>query len=110
MSVEVRPLRPKDVDWLAELHNVAFADYAVPAVLDGAALQTYLEETDVDLSLSRLVPVGGRAAVELRAEAFNLLNTDNFGNPNGTFGTASFGTITTAFDPRVVQLAVKVRF
>jgi len=54
LSVEVRPLRPQDVDWLADLHNVAFADYAVPAVLDGAALRTYLEETDVDLSLSRV--------------------------------------------------------
>jgi hypothetical protein len=65
---------------------------------------------NVDLSLSRLVPAGGRAAVEVRAEAFNLLNRVNFGNPNGTFGGASFGTITTAFDPRVVQLAVKMRF
>ena len=57
MSVEVRPLRPQDVDWLAELHNVAFADYAVPAVLDAAALRTYLDETDVDLSLSRVALV-----------------------------------------------------
>lgn len=62
MSVEVRPLRPQDADWLAELHNVAFADYAVPAVLDGAALRTYIEETDVDLSLSRVALVDGMPA------------------------------------------------
>jgi len=65
---------------------------------------------NVDLSLSRLVPVGERAGIEVRAEVFNLLNTVNYGQPNGTFGGASFGTITTAFDPRVVQLAAKVRF
>ena len=56
------------------------------------------------------VPVGGGTALELRAEAFNLLNTPPFGNPNGVAGTAAFGTITTAGDPRVVQLAVKYLF
>jgi hypothetical protein len=30
--------------------------------------------------------------------------------PNAVLGAASFGTITTAGDPRVVQLAVKVVF
>jgi len=33
-----------------------------------------------------------------------------FGLPNGVFGTAAFGSITTAGDPRVVQLAAKVLF
>ena len=32
------------------------------------------------------------------------------GPPNGVFGSAAFGTITSAGDPRVVQLAVKVYF
>jgi hypothetical protein len=36
--------------------------------------------------------------------------TANLGNPNGTFGGSTFGSITTALDPRVVQLAVKVLF
>ena len=43
-------------------------------------------------------------------EAFNLLNTVQFGAPNGTVGNTAFGTITTAFDPRVIQLAVKIKF
>jgi hypothetical protein len=65
----------------------------------------------VDLAISRRIPLttSGLAA-ELRAEAFNLLNTPPLGNPNGVLGSASFGTITTAGDPRVVQLAVKVLF
>jgi len=39
-----------------------------------------------------------------------LLNTANFGSPAAQLGPASFGTITTALDPRVVQLAAKVWF
>jgi hypothetical protein len=65
---------------------------------------------NVDVALSRRVPVGGSNALELRAEAFNLLNRPQFGNPNGVAGTAAFGTVTTAGDPRVVQLAVKYLF
>ena len=65
---------------------------------------------NVDVSVSRRVPLAGTTSLELRAEAFNLLNTPPLGNPNGVAGTAAFGTITTAGDPRVVQLAVKYLF
>jgi hypothetical protein len=64
---------------------------------------------DVDLGLVRRVPVG-RDAIELRVEVFNLLNTPPLGSPAGVLGAASFGTITTAGDPRVVQLALKFVF
>jgi hypothetical protein len=47
---------------------------------------------------------------DLRAEAFNLFNTVNYGQPNGTFGSAAFGQITSAGDPRIVQLAVRIGF
>jgi len=65
---------------------------------------------DVDLSVMRRVPVGRARSLELRLEVFNLLNTANFNAPAAQFGTASFGTITTALDPRVVQLAAKFWF
>jgi hypothetical protein len=65
---------------------------------------------DVDLALMRRVHVGSRQAVELRVEVFNLLNTPNLGAPNAVLGAANFGTITTAFDPRVVQVALKFSF
>ena len=63
----------------------------------------------VDLALLRRVPVG-RRAVELRAEIFNLLNTPPLGAPAAVLGAPNFGSITTAGDPRVVQLALKVMF
>jgi hypothetical protein len=65
---------------------------------------------NVDLAVSRRVPIQARMSVELRVEVFNLLNTPAFGNPNGQFGTGAFGTITSAGDPRVAQLAVKIHF
>ena len=65
---------------------------------------------NVDMALARRIPVHAGQAIEVRAEAFNLLNTANLGAPNAVLGAANFGTITTAFDPRVIQLAVKFLF
>jgi carboxypeptidase family protein len=65
---------------------------------------------DVDLALMRRLPVGHGNAVQVRAEVFNLLNTANFGAPAAVLGAANFGTVTTALDPRVVQVAVKYLF
>jgi hypothetical protein len=65
---------------------------------------------NVDLAAMRLVPAGRNRVIELRAEVFNLLNTVNFGAPAAVLGAANFGTITSALDPRVVQLAVKFSF
>jgi hypothetical protein len=65
--------------------------------------------SNLDLAVTRRVPVVGKA-VELRAEVFNLTNTPPLGAPNTTVGAAAFGTISSAGDPRVVQLAVKFVF
>jgi hypothetical protein len=65
---------------------------------------------DVDLALMRRIGIGGGKAFELRAEFFNLLNTPPLGAPAAVLGAANFGTITSAGDPRVMQLAVKFLF
>jgi hypothetical protein len=65
---------------------------------------------DVDLALIRRVPMQAGTSIEIRAEISNLFNTVNLGAPNGVAGTAAFGTITSALDPRVGQLAVKLLF
>ena len=68
--------------------------------------------SNVDLAISRRIPVpmGSGTGLELRAEAFNLLNTPPFANPGATLGTTTFGVISSAGDPRVVQLAAKFLF
>ena len=60
-------------------------------------------------ALIRRVPIGPQA-IELRAEIFNLLNTPPLGAPAAVLGAGNFGTITSAGDPRVVQLALKFVF
>jgi Carboxypeptidase regulatory-like domain len=65
---------------------------------------------NLDLALMRRIRLSTGRNLEIRAEAFNVTNTPPLGAPNGTFGAAAFGTITSAGDPRVIQLAVKVIF
>ena len=65
---------------------------------------------NLDLALTRRVRLPGPTTLELRAEVFNATNTPPLGAPNTTAGSAAFGTITSAGDPRVVQLAVKCIF
>lgn len=65
---------------------------------------------NLDVAIIRRVPLASTKALEFRVEAFNLTNTPPLGAPNGVFGSAAFGTITTAGDPRVIQLAAKFVF
>jgi hypothetical protein len=64
----------------------------------------------VDLAVARRVPLGGSSSLELRAEFFNLFNRVNFRAPNANRSAPGFGTITQAYDPRQIQLGVKVHF
>lgn len=63
-----------------------------------------------DVMLGKFFTITERVRTEFRAEAFNVTNTPPLGNPNGSFGNAAFGTITTALDPRVFEFVVKVHF
>jgi hypothetical protein len=63
---------------------------------------------DLDLALVKHAALFGETGVEFRAELFNVTNTPAFGQPNGSFGAAAFGSITnTITDPRVMQLAIR---
>ncbi len=48
--------------------------------------------------------------MQFRAEFFNTLNRVNFNNPNVTQSAGGFGSITSAQDPRIGQLALKLLF
>lgn len=76
---------------------------ARPADADGPGAWT------TDLSLVKRFRLD-RFTADVRAEAFNLFNTVNYGNPNTSYPSASFGAITSAGDPRIVQLAVRLGF
>ena len=55
--------------------------------------------------------LGTTRGLELRLEAFNLLNNFNWGNPATTLDSPTFGQITSqAGDPRILQFGIKYGF
>jgi Carboxypeptidase regulatory-like domain/TonB-dependent Receptor Plug Domain len=64
----------------------------------------------VNFSVSKRFPIGGRARLEFRAEVYNLLDHNNFGNPDTNISNAAVGTITTADDGRNMQLGFRLTF
>lgn len=67
-------------------------------------------EINADMALMKLFSLPERAKFELRAEAFNTFNHTNLGNPTSTLTSSSFGKITSAGSPRILQFAAKLIF
>ena len=63
-----------------------------------------------DLSIFKNFDFASHHRIQVRIEGFNIWNQPRFGQPNGTFGSATFGQITTADDGRVIQLGLKYIF
>ena len=56
------------------------------------------------------VPLGDQTRIQVRFEAFNVLNKTNFRAPNANRSLGNYGTITGTFDARQLQLGVKLTF
>jgi len=68
-------------------------------------------QTNFDVGLSRHFRVTERLGLSFRAEAFNVLNTPQFGLPNATIGAANAGFIESVINPeRQLQLALRLTF
>jgi hypothetical protein len=70
-------------------------------------------QLNLDLGVQKSFSVTERSAMDFRVEVFNFTNTPKFGQPvnDRAAGPAVFGLITsTVSNPRVVQLALKLRF
>jgi hypothetical protein len=80
--------------------------------------------TDFDTAISKFIPLHEALQLEARAECFNCFNHTNYANPGGAIngsGTgvtnggsalsgSTFGTITAANPPRILQLSLKMDF
>jgi hypothetical protein len=65
---------------------------------------------NADLMIGKTFRITERVNAEFRAEAFNVSNTPPLSDPNGTFGSASFGSITSAGNPRDFEFVAKIHF
>jgi len=64
-----------------------------------------------DFAVFKRTSIYERANVEFRAEFFNLFNHPQFGPPNGTQNSATFGDVTNTINlPRLVQFGLKFGF
>ncbi len=65
---------------------------------------------NVNLALIKDVPIGTAVRLQLRAEAFNLLNGTNLDLPDAFFGSPTFGQVLSAGSPRRMQFGVRAVF
>jgi hypothetical protein len=65
---------------------------------------------NADLMIGKTFRITERFNLELRAEAFNVSNTPPLNDPNGSFGSAAFGSIAAAGNPRDFEFVAKLHF
>ncbi len=65
---------------------------------------------NADLMIGKTFRLTERFSLETRAEVFNVSNTPPLADPNGSFGSAAFGSITSAGSPRVFEFVAKIHF
>jgi hypothetical protein len=87
--------------------------YVVPAAgVQGTVTRNSLRgpaTAEFDFSALKNFTISEKLTAQLRAEAFNIINHPNFGNPNAIISNGNVGTITaTSFDNRDLQFALKL--
>ena len=65
---------------------------------------------NIDFAIHRIFSLTERYKLQFRAELFDFPNHPEFNNPNTTLTANTFGQITTARNPRILQLALKLNF
>lgn len=63
-----------------------------------------------DVQVSKDTAITESTRLEMRLEMFNVWNHAQFNNPTSNMNSGLFGEVTSARDPRVLQLAAKVYF
>ncbi len=92
------------------------SSFVLPGPLDYGQLGRGLPirtpgQKDVDFSLIKQTSIHEGINLEFRAEFFNLFNWVNFGAPNATVDSTTYGYISsTTVSPRIIQFGLKLAF
>jgi hypothetical protein len=65
---------------------------------------------NTDMSLMKRFDLPGTVLFQVRVDAFNLFNQDNYGAPVSSMSSTSFGLNTNNFGRRIIQLGGKFTF
>lgn len=112
--------RPNVVaDWhvanptIKQWFNTSAFTRQVAGTLGNAGRNTILGPSNwnLDAALWRTFRITESKKMDLRMEAFNVLNHTRFNNPGTALSSGNtLGQITSALDPRILQLALKLNF
>ncbi len=83
--------------------NSAFGDSGVGNV-EGPGLQSY------DISIAKIFPFRERYSLRFQMDAFNAFNVSNFNGLDTNRSDAAFGTLSSAYPPRNLQMQLKLTF
>ena len=106
------PELPADQRTLARWFNTAaFSNPAAftfgnspRSVLRGPGIVT------TDLTVEKSIGLAGRTKLDVRVEAYNLLNRANFNIPGFTLGAPDFGVVSSARSARTIQIGTRLSF
>jgi hypothetical protein len=108
----VSPARPAGLSQVLEYFNTAAFTAAANGTFGNTGRNILRGPGffDMDVALFKNFFITERSRLQFRAEAFNIENRPNFQNPSSAINSATFGRITSTYDPRLIQFALKLAF
>ena len=103
-----KPAHPTKSEWFVP------SAFGVPSFAYGNSPRNFLRSphvADADFSLFKTFHFGDSATLSFRAEAFNILNIQNYGTPDSTVGDPNEGVISSnVLSPRQLQLGLHLQY
>ncbi len=65
---------------------------------------------DFDMALYKDFRLTEHKTIEFRSEFFNIFNHTNFNGVSTNYGAGNFGHVTSAFDPRIMEMVLRFEF
>jgi len=106
------PTRPAEVDPVWQWFNTAAFVHNAEGTFGNSGRNILFGPgyANVDMAVTKNFVVWKESTIQFRFEAFNLFNRANFALPSSSLTSGTYGRITSAYDPRILQFGLKWRF